>query len=107
MIAKLVAFIAALVAFAFFAGFNLDNRSNIWLFLKTYENVPVFMNTLISFAFGVLCTLPLAMVRRIKKQKKLEEEAEDIKKTKKRGKIKSEPPLVTEENSGNNNEIKY
>ncbi|MBQ0003041.1 MAG: hypothetical protein KBT21_05845 [Treponema sp.] len=73
MIAKLISLIAILVLFAFFMGFNLDNKCNIWLFYKTFENVPAFMNSLISFAFGVLCTLPFALVRKYKKTKEIEQ----------------------------------
>lgn len=73
MIAKLISLIAILVLFAFFMGFNLDNKCNIWLFYKTFENVPAFMNSLISFAFGVLCTLPFALVRKYKKTREIEQ----------------------------------
>lgn len=70
MIFKLVVFIIAIVAFAFFAGFNLDNKTDIWLFFKTYHDVPVFMNSLISFAFGALCSLPLVLLVRYKRESK-------------------------------------
>lgn len=73
MIAKLIVFIFAIVLFAFFMGFNLDNKCDIWLFVKTYENVPAFMNSLISFGFGVLCTLPFALVRKFKKTREIEQ----------------------------------
>lgn len=73
MILKLILFIAAIVAFLFYVGFNLDNKCNIWLFVKTFENVPVFMNSLISFAFGILCSLPFAIVRKVKKQKQIQQ----------------------------------
>ena len=73
MIAKLICLIITLVLFSFFMGFNLDNKCDIWFFTTTFKNVPVFMNSLISFAFGVLCTIPVAFARRIKSQKRQEE----------------------------------
>lgn len=73
MVVRLIVLIIAIVLFAFYTGFNLDNKSNIWLFIKTYENVPVFMNSLISFGIGVLCSLPFALVRRAKTEKRVEE----------------------------------
>lgn len=73
MIAKLICLIAVLTGFAFFMGYNLDNKCDIWLFTKTLKDVPVFMNSLISFAIGVMCALPFAFVRKIKTQKKMEE----------------------------------
>ncbi|MGN0739310.1 MAG: hypothetical protein ACI4LX_03975 [Treponema sp.] len=72
MILKLILFIIAIVVFIFYMGFNLENKCAIWLFVKTFDNVPVFMNSLISFAFGVLCTLPLAFARRIKKNRQIQ-----------------------------------
>ena len=76
MILKLILFIIAIVIFIFYMGFNLDNKCDIWLFVKTFDNVPVFMNSLISFAFGVLCTLPLAFARRIKKNRQIQKKQE-------------------------------
>ena len=76
MILKLILFIIAIVIFIFYMGFNLDNKCDIWLFVKIFDNVPVFMNSLISFAFGVLCTLPLAFARRIKKNRQIQKKQE-------------------------------
>ena len=76
MILKLILFIIAIVIFIFYMGFNLDNKCDIWLFVKTFDNVPVFMNSLISFSFGVLCTLPLAFARRIKKNRQIQKKQE-------------------------------
>lgn len=82
MVFKLIFLIVILVLFSFFTGFNLDNKSNIWLFFKTYENVPVFMNTLISFAFGLLMSLPIALSRKFRYQKKMEQKLEEAKREK-------------------------
>lgn len=69
-ILKLVLFILILVACAFFTGFNLDNKTDIWFFFVTFKNVPVFMNSLISFAFGILCALPVVLFGRSGKSSK-------------------------------------
>lgn len=63
MVLKLIFTIALLVAVAIFSGFNLDNRCNIWLFGKVLNNAPVFMTILVSFAAGILVTLPAVFLR--------------------------------------------
>lgn len=57
MVLKLILTILIIVLVAFFTGFNLENVCNIWLFGKTFSNVPVFITALISFAAGILVTL--------------------------------------------------
>ena len=67
MVFKLIFTIALLVAVAIFSGFNLDNRCNIWLFGKVFENAPIFMTILVSFAAGILVTLPAVFFKRERK----------------------------------------
>ncbi len=67
MVLKLIFTIALLVAVAIFSGFNLDNRCNIWLFGKVFENAPIFMTILVSFAAGILVTLPAVFFKRERK----------------------------------------
>jgi flagellar biosynthesis component FlhA len=45
--------------------FNLgeDNRCNISFGLKTVPNVPVFLTIFISFFLGLLCALPLSLMK--------------------------------------------
>lgn len=57
MVLKLIFTILIIVLISFFTGFNLQNVCNIWLFGKTFSNVPVFITALISFAAGILATL--------------------------------------------------
>lgn len=95
MVGKLIVLIATLVIFVFYVGFNLDNRCDIWLFVKTYKNVPVFMNSLISFAFGILCSLPLVFVGRINRRRRQEEKEERIERKSKKNK---KPEILIEEN---------
>jgi len=63
MVFKLIFTIALLVAVAVFSGFNLDNRCNIWLFGKVFTNAPIFMTILVSFAAGIVVTLPAVFLR--------------------------------------------
>lgn len=67
MVLKLIFTIALLVAVAIFSGFNLDNRCDIWLFGKVFSKAPVFMPILVSFAAGILVTLPAIFLRGEKK----------------------------------------
>lgn len=67
MVLKLIFTIALLVAVAIFSGFNLDNRCNIWLFGKVFNNAPIFMSILVSFAAGIVVTLPAVFLRGEKK----------------------------------------
>lgn len=67
MVFKLIFTIALLVAVAIFSGFNLDNRCNIWLFGKVFTNAPIFMTILVSFAAGIVVTLPAVFLRGEKK----------------------------------------
>ncbi len=57
MVLKLILTILIIVLISFFTGFNLQNVCDIWLFGKTFSNVPVFITALISFAAGILATL--------------------------------------------------
>lgn len=57
MVFKLILTILIIVLISFFTGFNLQNICNIWLFGKTFSDVPVFITALISFAAGILVTL--------------------------------------------------
>lgn len=61
---------------AFFVGFNLENKCNVNLLFKTFENVPVFITIMISFATGIIFTLPVALSLKHKKAKKEEQKKE-------------------------------
>lgn len=71
MIANLIAIIIGIVFIAFFAGFNLDNKCDVSLVFYTFKQIPVFFTILISFAVGLMCSLPFALVRRSKKSKQI------------------------------------
>lgn len=67
MVLRLIFTILLITLIAVFSGFNLDNRCSVWLFAKTFENVPVFLSVLISFAAGILVTLPAVFFKRGKR----------------------------------------
>lgn len=69
MIIRLIVTIACLVLITFFAGFNLDNKCNINLLFKNFENVPVFFTIMISFVLGIICTLPSVIMAKFPKKK--------------------------------------
>lgn len=71
MIANLIAIIIGIVFIAFFAGFNLDNKCDVSLVFYTFKQIPVFFTILISFAVGLMCSLPFALVHRSKKSKQI------------------------------------
>lgn len=69
MVILLVLVLAITVFMAFFIGKNLDFTCSLWLF-KTFENRPVSMVVLWSFAAGiiftVLCILIFKFVKALK-----------------------------------------
>lgn len=58
MVVRLICTIIILVITAVFCGYNLDNRCNVWMFAKQFENIPVFVTVIVAFAAGVVCSLP-------------------------------------------------
>lgn len=79
MVANLISIIIGIVFIAFFAGFNLDNKCDVSLVFYTFKNIPVFFTILVSFAVGMLCALPFALIHRSKKAKKIKEKKTDEK----------------------------
>ena len=76
MVIRLIGTIIIIVIMAFFVGFNLDNKCNVNLLLKTFENVPVFITIMISFAAGIIFSLPVTLAFKHKKAKKEEQKKE-------------------------------
>ncbi len=60
---KLILFILVLVLATLFIGFNLDNACNVSFGVYTFEQVPVFMSILLSFAAGILVMVPFLLFR--------------------------------------------
>ena len=81
MVIRLIGTIVAIIIMAFFVGFNLENKCDVSLLFATFKDVPVFITIMLSFAVGILFTLPVALSIRFKKNKK--EEKKDSPKEKK------------------------
>ena len=74
MIVRLITTIIALVALAFFVGFNLDNKCDVNVIFYTFKQTPVFFTIIISFVIGIIFTLPFAFIHKStvkNKEKKL------------------------------------
>ncbi len=73
---KLIGTLCVAVVAAFFTGYNLDHRCDVWLF-HTFENVPVAVTILVSLLSGVIITLPFTFGKRehIKTEAEIEAEA--------------------------------
>ena len=99
MIVRLILTIICLILLACFAGFNLDNKCNVNLLVHTFENVPVFVSIIISFAAGVIFTLPAAIFSRSAKKDKAK--AAEAKKAK-AGAKSSDKNKLTEKQLENN-----
>jgi uncharacterized integral membrane protein len=61
---RLIAYILVFAVFLTFIVFNLENRCDISFGFKKLENVPVFITIFVSFALGLVCTLPFALFAR-------------------------------------------
>ncbi len=70
MIFRLITTIIAMVALAFFVGFNLENKCDVNIIFYTFRQTPVFFTIIISFVTGVIFTLPFAFIHRSAKKNK-------------------------------------
>ncbi len=92
---KLILFLLCLIATTFFVGFNLENACNINLVFKTYENVPVFLTVLISFASGVIIAFLFSVGMRISGSEKKVKQVKEKKQPK--SELKETIPTSTNE----------
>ena len=67
---RLIGSIILLVLVTIFAGVNLDNKCDITFIFYTFEQVPVFMTVIVSFAIGAILMLPFTLGRKKKKTQK-------------------------------------
>ena len=77
---RLILFIFIFAVILFFIGFNLDNKCNIEFGFTKLENIPVFFPIFVSFALGLLCSLPFIIKSKI--GKKRNETTKDLKQAK-------------------------
>ena len=57
---RLISFLFSLVLLLLFAGFNMNNSSNISFGFRELTDVPIFVSLLFSFILGVLFAIPFA-----------------------------------------------
>lgn len=62
---KLILVIVDAVFTAVFIGFNLNNKTDLWLF-HDFKSIPVYLVALGAFAFGLIVALPYTFYKRRK-----------------------------------------
>jgi uncharacterized membrane protein YciS (DUF1049 family) len=65
---RLIVFIIVLAVFLGFIGLNLSNTSNLSFGFKEFTNVPVYLTIFISFALGLISSLPFIIFGSVKKR---------------------------------------
>ena len=66
---KLFGTVMLLVLVTFFAGFNIDNKCNVNLIFREFQNVPVFFSLMISFVAGMTVMIPFTIGKKCKAKK--------------------------------------
>ncbi len=105
MIFRLISSIIFLILIVFFVGFNLDNKCDVNLLFYKFQQIPVFYTILISYALGVLVTIPAILFREKKPKKdKSEKKAKKNKKNKNQNEeIKVQPETENQNQQAQNN----
>ena len=89
-------FIVVFAVFLCFIIFNLGNASDVSLGFRTFNDIPVFVTALFSFALGLLFTFPLLFTvgrkRRLKAAKARAENEDAQTETPRIGDSKDPPP---------------
>jgi uncharacterized membrane protein YciS (DUF1049 family) len=80
---RLIFFIVILAIFLAFIAFNLENKCDISFGFTKIEDVHVFLTIFVSFALGLLCTLPF-VVRALMLRKDFENKAKKAEKVEKK-----------------------
>jgi uncharacterized integral membrane protein len=89
---RLILFILVFAVLLIFIVFNLDNTCDLNFGFAKFEAVPVFLTVFISFAAGMLCSMPFLLFRKKRKE-------ENPKPKKVWGKKKKDEALPANENS--------
>ncbi len=69
---KLVYFLFIVLCFGLFAGFNLNNTSDVSLIFHTLKDIPIYISNLFSFLVGIVIILPFFAGHGKKKKEKRE-----------------------------------
>ena len=94
---RIIVFIFIFAIFICFIVLNLDKRCDISFGFTTLYDVPIFLSVLTSFTFGMLVTLPMLLLGRIKNQKK--EKKEKLPKPSKKAPAINAPDELKKEDS--------
>jgi len=92
---RLIAFIVIFAIFLAFIVFNLENKCDVSVGLKTFEGIPVFLTAFSSFVLGMVFAVPfvLSWGKRRKKNQESAPPEDQMPKPKKRfGRKKEETP---------------
>lgn len=104
MVLKFIGFVALCAVFLVFIGLNLENKCDISFGFAKLSNVPVFFTVLVSFAAGLLVSVPVAVsIRLMEKRKRKKETLSPKRAGKTHGKdaaASRENAEVEEENGG-------
>jgi uncharacterized membrane protein YciS (DUF1049 family) len=65
---RLIVIIVVFAVFLTFISFNLDNKCDINFGFTKLSEVPVFLTVFISFALGLICTMPFIISARFKRK---------------------------------------
>lgn len=104
---KLFGIIILLILVTIFAGVNLENKCNISFAFYTFENIPVFMTAIISFAAGAILMLPFTIFRGKKKNStKTPPQKQDVPKIEEDSKTLFDFKIKRETNNDDNSEKK-
>jgi hypothetical protein len=66
---RLLSFLTALIVFAFFIGFNLDNRCDVSIIFYTFRDVPVFVSLLFAYLVGAISLVPFFLAASWRKRR--------------------------------------
>ena len=71
---RMIVFLIVLGLVVFFAGFNINNVSDISFGFTEIKDIPIFVSLFISFLIGAVVMLPFVFSKGMKKAKKKREE---------------------------------
>lgn len=94
---KLIFFTIILVCITIFIGFNLENTCNVWLFYTSFENVPIFISTIIAFALGVFVMIPFVLLKNRSSDEKQKVEKQKAEKKQKKHSVVAASPVFQNE----------
>lgn len=76
MVFSLILILLIIIFIALFVGFNLSNTCTLWLF-KTFENLPVSVLAFVAFAAGIVISILILSIVKIKRSSKSSDKQED------------------------------